>query len=176
MPSQDIPAQALYNACSTGDLAAVSRLLPGGTTLNLSGPTFRFLGNQSTPLTAAAAGGHADIVRMILKRAPRTAVDHMLATGATALLMAALYHNFDILGILADGGANLNFTNQWRTSALFLAVDILPVAPFRGSDPDGARQIATVRELLRLGAGTLPPGPFPDPPSCKPFLTRLALP
>ena len=44
--------QALYDACVTGDAAAVSRLLPvGGTRLNLSGPRFQAPMNIHTRLT-----------------------------------------------------------------------------------------------------------------------------
>ena len=158
MPS--IPAQALYNACLDGDAAAVSRLLPlGGTPRNLSGPAFQNPEDKSTPLIAAAEGGHTEIVRMILERAPCTAVDHRLITiGATATGMAALFHHADIVRLLADRGANVNFAGQRRISPLCLAVGLIsPDARPRGPDPDGARQVATVRALLRLGAGTLPP-------------------
>ena len=49
---------------------------------------------------------------------------------------------------------------QHRTTALHYAVqpvqDPRTNADPRGLNPDGARQIAAVRALLRLGAGTLP--------------------
>ena len=101
MPS--IPAQALYDACSTGDAAAVSRLLPtGGTRLNLSGPSFQTSATKSTPLIAAATHGHTEIVRLILERAPNTTVDHVDANDDTALLVATEYHHADIVRLLAD--------------------------------------------------------------------------
>ena len=81
-----IPAQALYEACVRGDAAAVSRLLPaGGTPLNLSGPDFHSDADKDTPLMVASIQGHTDIVRMILERAPNTAVDYMDTIGNTAL-------------------------------------------------------------------------------------------
>ena len=158
----NINAQALFNACVVGDAAAVSRLLPvGGTPRNLSGPRFQCPDDtKSTPLIAAAMGGHTDIVRMILERAPNTPVDDAVATRATALMGSALYHHADIIRLLAARGANVNAESQGGRTPLRLAVGrINPNASHRDPDPDGAWQIATVRALLRLGAGTLPPAP-----------------
>ena len=159
-----IPAEALYSACLAGDAAAVSRLLPaGGSRLNLSGPRFQAPNSKGTPLIAAAALGHTEIVRMILERAPNTAVDHADVNGDTALRMAAEYHHADIVRLLADRGANLNvLSGQGRTTPLRAAVLPPPDEPPRDPDPDGARQLATVKALLRLGAGTLPPHLLPS--------------
>jgi len=57
----------------------------------------------------AALGGHVEIMRMLLARAPNTAVDDVDAMGFTALLMAAQYHHAAILRLLADHGANVGF-------------------------------------------------------------------
>jgi len=106
MPSIHFPT--LYNACMDGDAAAVSRALPA-TRLNLSGPRFQAPGGKSTPLMAAAQKGSAETVRIILKRAPNTAVDYVDATGDTALLVAARYHHADILGLLAVRSGNVDY-------------------------------------------------------------------
>jgi ankyrin repeat protein len=45
----------------------------------------------------------------LLARAPNTVVDHVDANGVTAMAVAALYHHADILRLLADYGANVNF-------------------------------------------------------------------
>jgi ankyrin repeat protein len=171
MPS--IPAQALYNACLAGDAAAVSRLLPaGGTQLNLSGPRFQHPDptSKSTPLIEAAFGGHTAIVRMLLERAPNTTVDYVAVHGATALIAAAQYHRADVVRLLADRG-NVNFTNQRGCTPLrFVLMGIPSDSLPRDRDPDGARELATVRALLRLGAGTLPPRsyiPFLTPPPSR---------
>ena len=159
-----IPAEAMFNACLAGDAAAVSRLLPaGGTRLNLSGPRFQAPDNKSTPLIAAASThGNTEIVRMILERAPNTAVDHADADGDTALRMAALYHHADIVRLRTDRGADLNLASPGAYPALFLAVwPLHPGAPPRDPDPVGARPLASVRALLRLGASTSPPAPSP---------------
>jgi ankyrin repeat protein len=154
-----IPAQALYDACSAGDAAAVSRLLPaGGTRLNLSGRSFQTTVTKRTPLIAAAACRHTEIVRIILERAPNTDVEYVDANDDTALLIATEYHHADILRLLADHGGNVNVRDQWQNTPLRAAVlQIHHNGPPRDPDPDGARQVATLRALLRLGAGTLPP-------------------
>ena len=165
-----IPAQDLYCACLDGDAAAVSRLLPaGGTRLNLSGPRFQAPNDKSTPLMAAAAGGHTEIVRMTPERAPKTSLDHVNANDVAALIIAAKFHHFDIVRVLAHSGASLNFANQHQFTPLRVAVGVVHAdEPPRDPDPDGARQIATVNALLRLGAGTLPPPP-PPPLLLPPF-------
>ena len=101
---------------------------------------------------------------MILERAPTTAVDYMNANGVTALMAAARSHHVGILRLLAERGANVSSTTnqQPRNTPLRLAlVATHPDEPPRHPDPGGARQLATVRALLRLGAGTLPPRPLP---------------
>jgi ankyrin repeat protein len=157
MPS--INAQALYSACYYGDAAAVSRLLPaGGTPRNLSGPSYQRPVNKYTPLTAAAMGGHTEIVRLILDRAPNTAVDHATAIGDTAATVAAQYYHVETLQLLADRGANINVVGKLRSTPLRLAVGRINVDDPQQRDPDpkGARQLTTARALLRLGAGTQP--------------------
>ena len=162
-----IPAEALFMACAIGDAAAVSRLVPaGGSELNLCGPNFQHPYHKSTPLSLAAQGGHIEIVRMILERAPNTAVDYTVAIGYTALFVAGQYHHADIVRLLAEHGASLNVAAGTRVATpLRCAVGQMPPeAPPRLPDPGGARQVATVRALLRLGAGTPPPPPSPAPP------------
>ena len=114
----------------------------------------------------AGVSGRADIVRMIVERAPNTAVDHVSADGVTALLMAAGYHHAPSIRLLAEAGANVNLAGQnaqhrqQRTAPLRFAVqEVSHDMPPRDADPDGARQVAAVRALLRLGAGALPPPP-----------------
>jgi len=171
---QNIPAAALYNACAARDVAAVSRLLHArGTRLNLSGPPFQDPTTKSTPLMVAAFSGHICIARMLLARAPNTLVDYANAMGFTALLAAAQYHHADILRLLADRGANVCLhVGQQGCTPLRLAVgETHPDEPPRGPDPGGERQLATVRVLLRLGAGTLtspPHRPLRPPHRCPP--------
>jgi ankyrin repeat protein len=98
-----IAAKALLNACPAGDAAAVSSLLPaGGARLHLSGTRFQCPNDKSSPLMVTATHGHADIVRMILARAPNTAVDYVGASGGTALVATAQYHHANILRLLAS--------------------------------------------------------------------------
>jgi len=169
-----INVEALFKACCTGDAAAVSRLLPaGGTPRNLSGLLFQ----SPDLLIAAAANGHTEIVRMMLDRVRNTTVNDANETGLTAHIIAAQYHDADMVRVLADRGANVNLTTRKGYTALCLAVaPIYPPDPPRAPDPGGSRQVATVKALLRLGAGKLParapPQPFhittspPDPCAC----------
>jgi hypothetical protein len=170
MPS--IPAPALYNACAAGNAAVVRKLLPaGGTRLNLSGPRFQSADDQVTPLMVAVQSGHADIVRMLLERAPNTAVGYMNPPGVTALCLAALYHHADVVQLLTDCGGNVNVaTRPLLITPLRAAVGRTnPTAGGRNPDPDGARQFATVMALLRLGASRLPPRllEFQTPPPSR---------
>jgi len=79
----------------------------------------------------------------------------------------------DSIRLLADRGANLHLVGQRGSGntippLLCHAVQAMPLAagaPPREPDPTGARQLAAVRALLRLGAGTRPPAP--------PFATLL---
>jgi len=145
------------------DLFAAGHEGPLHGELNLSGPRFQHPGNKCVPLIVATAGGHIEIVQMILELAPKTAVDHMDGDGVTALLVAAQTHRADIPRLLADHGANVNYVDQRRTP-LRLAVGRIPLGDnSRDPDPDGARQVATVLALLRLGAGTSPPPPSRPP-------------
>ena len=171
---RNIPVQALLAACRSGDAAAVSRLLPaGGTRLNLSGQRYQEPNTKGTPLIRAAMNGHIEIVRMILERAPNTKVDHVDGDGDTALLVAAEFHHANIIQLLAERGANVSLVGQQGCTPLRLAVgQVHPDAPPRDPDPNGARQLSTVRALLRLGAGTLPspPAPLVPPPApAQPF-------
>jgi hypothetical protein len=151
----NINPKGLYTACSNGDAAAVSRLLPAG---NLSGLRFQTPNSKSSPLMAAAARGHTDIVRIILQRAPNTTVGDDDTQGLTPHIVASQNHHADIVQLLADHGANVNLANRRGFTALCLAVEkSSPDKNVRSPDPDGARQLATVKALLRLGAGTLPP-------------------
>jgi ankyrin repeat protein len=86
----------------------------GGTSLNLSGPNFQCHVSKNTPLMMAVMEGHTDIVRMILERAPNTAVDDVdgeRGGGVTPLMAAAGFHHADVLRQLAERGANINSTD-----------------------------------------------------------------
>jgi hypothetical protein len=145
MPSDS--ARELFNACLHGDVAAVSRLLPS-----------QSAADTSTALTGAATFGHMDVVRMILERTPDSAIDSREAThGGTALGAAAYFHHADILELLADRGAKVNLLGIQLDTPLHLAVGLIHPDEYpRDPDPDGARQVTTVKSLLRLGAGTKP--------------------
>ena len=58
----------LYEAAADGDAAAVRRLLDGGANPNVQGPSA-----VVSPLTAAAEGGHSEVVRLLLNSRPQFA-------------------------------------------------------------------------------------------------------
>jgi hypothetical protein len=81
--------------------------------------------------------------------------------------MASDSNNADTVRLLASLGADVNHTSPRGETPLRVAAgrippsrnpraDLQPPRPPRDPDPDGARQLATVRALLQLGAGTLP--------------------
>jgi len=157
----------LYGACLEGDTGAVSSLLrPGAfpgidiSGMDLSGPRFRSPNTKTTPLIAAASDGNVEIVRMLLDRAPNTDVNYADARVATALMMAGQYHHSEVLRVLAERGADVNFTDERRATPLCLAVEPCPshTNP-RQRDPAGDRQLSAVKTLLRLGAR---PDPIDD--------------
>ena len=93
MPS--IPFPALYNACSRGDAAAVSKLLPaGGTPRDLSGPAFQSPATRTTPLMIAAAHGN----------------------GLTLVHFSAQLKRFVRVGAVIDGVCTRLFTRCQRGS------------------------------------------------------------
>ena len=123
--------------------------------------------HKGTPLMAAAQMGHTEIVRIMLERAPKTLVDYVNAHGHTALMTAAQNLNADIVRLLVDSGADVNLAGERRATPLQLAScpDVPTSTGCRGVCPVPIAQLATVRALLRLGAGTL------SPPSASAWLT-----
>jgi ankyrin repeat protein len=116
-------------------------------------------GRRSLPPTGNTCLSVKGFLDMILERAPNTTADYADADGDTALISAARYQHADIVRLLADFGADVNWVDKGAGfTPLFNAVlPIHPGLPPRHPDPDGARELAAVRALLRLGACTSPP-------------------
>jgi len=111
-------------------------------------------------------------VRILFELAPNTAVDVGNVSGGTALMGAASYLHLDVVKLLIDHGANVNLANFANETPLSAACgETNPGEEPRDPDPGGTRQVATVRALLQLGAGTLPS----FPPLPHPTTTRLLL-
>jgi hypothetical protein len=167
----------LRSACLAGNAAAVGRLLPeGGTELDLSGPAFQLPDDETkiTLLMLAAAGGHTDVVRMILERAPNTTVDSVDVRGFTALFVAAMFHHAEIVRLLAGRGANVNFASLGFTTPLTEATK--PQSPVQlADDPDGVRQRKAVRGRCSGSARvrSSPPLAPLHPSHAQPFRTQL---
>jgi ankyrin repeat protein len=76
-------------------------------------------------------------------------------TGGTAFHVAAEYHHADILPLLADRGANVNYALPEGVGGAGETPLRVAVGSRSDRDPDsdGARQLEAVRALHRLGAG-----------------------
>ncbi|XP_047019166.1 serine/threonine-protein phosphatase 6 regulatory ankyrin repeat subunit A [Helicoverpa zea] len=95
--------------------------------------------NDSTPLQLAAEGGHADVVR-VLVRAGASCTDEN-RTGLTAVHLAAQYGHTNVLDVMRS-------TNTLRISSKKLGLTPLHIAAYYG-------QAETVRELLSHVPGTV---------------------
>ncbi|XP_068632382.1 serine/threonine-protein phosphatase 6 regulatory ankyrin repeat subunit B isoform X2 [Battus philenor] len=95
--------------------------------------------NDSTPLQLAAEGGHADVVR-VLVRAGASCTDENRA-GLTAVHLAAEHGHTNVLDVMRS-------TNTLRISSKKLGLTPLHIAAYYG-------QAETVRELLSYVPGTV---------------------
>lgn len=73
-----------------------------------------------TPLVLAAAGGHHEIVRLLIQRGAK--VNHMDVVGNTALMYAAAGNHPHTCNELLNKGANFTDTNEDGETAYSLAV------------------------------------------------------
>ncbi|XP_063376605.1 serine/threonine-protein phosphatase 6 regulatory ankyrin repeat subunit B [Cydia fagiglandana] len=95
--------------------------------------------NESTPLQLAAEGGHADVVR-VLVRAGASCTDENKA-GLTAVHLAAEHGHTNVLDVMRS-------TNTLKISSKKLGLTPLHIAAYYG-------QAETVRELLSYVPGTV---------------------
>lgn len=111
--------ERLVLAADQGDFELVSQLLADGVDANTlaSHPSL----DNNTPLTAAVARGHADVVRLLLDT-PSIDVNMDNEEGRTPLVCAAMNGNIAILlWLLNADGIDVNATPDGRDSALQLA-------------------------------------------------------
>ncbi len=109
----------IHRAVADNDLARVKKLLDRGIKLPHGSQIDVPDKHGDTPLMIAAAGGHEDMARYLLKR--RAIPNRKNNIGRTALMMAAADGNANMVKILIDGGAVLDEKDRGGKSAWMLA-------------------------------------------------------
>ncbi len=102
---------ALMLACLRGQMDLVKKLLARDAAVNKTG---------WTPLHYAAAGGHVDIIRLLLEN--YAFIDAESPNGTTPLMMAAGYGNDAAVKLLLDEDADTQMRNQQGMSAADFAL------------------------------------------------------
>jgi len=98
---EEKPSKSLHEAAESGDLAEVKRLIAQGADVNASdGDEVR------TPLLAAADGGHAEVVKLLLKNGAK--VDMGDSYGYTPLYYAIWSDDEAAVKSLVSSGADVN--------------------------------------------------------------------
>eukprot|EP01043_Picozoa_sp_COSAG02_P043681 COSAG02_NODE_3829_length_6176_cov_26.434096_2_plen_253_part_00 len=106
----------LLQAAKSGDLQAAktARAAGGGLGARDSVPN-----DGVTPLHWAAAGGHVDVARYLLKA--KTPVDQPSHSGSSALKLAAWHGHAEVAALLCDAGANILKPSRNGTTPLAFA-------------------------------------------------------
>lgn len=106
----------LLRAAAVGDQATVIKMLAQG-----ASPNARALNKSGrTALILAAAGGHAEVINMLLAEGAR--VNDRDSAEQTALNWAAMRGRIEIVDALLDNGADINTRNNDGVSPLLYAV------------------------------------------------------
>jgi len=131
----------IYESARRGELRKVVEWLRKGGSVDALGSTTTTDGRTTTSiglLHAAAAYGHLEMVRELLKRG--ASVDLQTSLGSTALIAAAIYGDLSTLLVLLQHSANPDLQSTYGQTALIMAV-------LEGHE-------ACVKALLRADANT----------------------
>jgi len=105
----------LHLAAMRGDAAAVEKLLKAGADVNSPQQEFR-----GTPLQYAAAKGHVEVVRALIKHDAK--IDAVDANGRTPLIWAAMQGQTEAARLLLDATANIGAANDGGWTPLHYAM------------------------------------------------------
>jgi ankyrin repeat protein len=113
---------ALFEAVDDGSVETVNRLLDHGVDVNAWGP------DGFTPLQQAAAGGHANLVAVLLERGADAnavggseVVGGLHLAGLPALMWAAVRGHEGVVTVLVEHGVDANARDARGRTALMLA-------------------------------------------------------
>jgi len=98
----------LISAAAAGDTSKVVQILNSGVNVNATFPRDDSELSGKTALIAAAARGHSDLVRALIKRGATVDLKHY--SGETALMFAADSGDKSTIEALLGAGANVNAT------------------------------------------------------------------
>lgn len=154
----DAGRDALYRSAGKGHLAVVRRLLEAGADPKARG------GPCGAPLSAAAAGGHTEVVRLLLASLRPACLDARNLLGCTAVWAAAQGGHAGAVHLLLRAGADAALSGNGRVTPLMVAaagghadvVDALLASSRLGDldarDKDGGTALLRAADDGRSGA------------------------
>ncbi|HSI84501.1 MAG TPA: ankyrin repeat domain-containing protein [Candidatus Methylacidiphilales bacterium] len=107
-------AEALHKACDDGDLEKVKELVAQGAAVDSSSGKYKF-----TPLTAAAGGGHLEVLKFLLEN--KANPDLADIQGSTPLLHACWNDKTECALALMEAGANVSQGSKDKRTPLMYA-------------------------------------------------------
>jgi len=141
--AEDIKAMSssgarLIGAASDGNKKLIQKLLKEDKELNVNVRDW----DELTPLIPAAAGGHYDVVKLLLKEGAD--VNAKDKDGITALMEASIKGHTKVIDLLVKEGATVDVTTNSGVTALWLAagegrVDVIKSLLKKDADPNNAR-------------------------------------
>ncbi len=149
-PALVAAGESLFAAATTGDTAAIARLLDKGDPVDARAP------DQATPLIAAALGGQAEATKLLLAKGADVMARN--SGGFTALHAAAYSGSVPVATLLLDNKAALeDAANKAGTTPLFVAAEmnhpeVVELLIARGADasrPEGHGYSAMTRAFWK---------------------------
>jgi ankyrin repeat protein len=109
------PGKQLHDACKSGEIAAVRKLLDNGVDMNWKN-TF-----GDTALIYASVHGHVEIIKLLLDRGAQ--IDTRDNIEGTALMNACFHGKIDCVRLLLDRGADTSLKDEDGIMAKDVAVE-----------------------------------------------------